>query len=212
LIQLHDLPAIRRSHLQIAVIDALGKLGGNEAEVLELLDSDSLHAKSARVRLAALRAVANLEIDAETAQTIYLPALSDENVNVRVAACLLLMEHGRPEEIVMDIAKLLEDCSYFVRILAAHSLAGLGPHAIEAIPSLTSAMQDRNNVHPLNLLEVIPDAEMSEEMEYVDWSLFDGKLQTLNRKSVHSAVRSALAAIRSQTGSVNTAFLAEPIN
>ncbi len=131
LMELHDLPHSRHSRLPLTVIEALGRLGGGNAAVLELLTKDAGHAKAARMRVAALRAIAHLETRSDTTQMAYIHALRNDNVNVRIAACLLLVENGDPDEAAVELSRLLDDSCYIVRIVAAHSLAALGSHAAE---------------------------------------------------------------------------------
>jgi HEAT repeat protein len=206
LLEMQNQGAFERTSVKLAIIESLGQLGGDSEVVLESLTELAQHERSIETRVAALRAIARLELDAETAELTFSSFLRNENVNIRVAACLLLVEKGRPEEIILDLAKLLKDTNYFVRILAANSLAELGPQARDAVPALNRAAEDRTNNLSANVSAV------EDEEGEMNWDLFDGKLRELNRSSVQKAVRYALSAIGRATEGVKTAQLGRRSN
>ena len=191
LIRLYDEPAIRRPAVQLALIDALSRLGGADPYVFERVSEDAFTGRTARVRVAALRATTRFDVDAESAQAIYLLALEDLDPNVRIAACLLLAEHGRPDDIVLDLVHVLSDEHDFARIVAAHCLAGLGPSARAAVPTLAAAAENPANRPLYNITSWHDD----EESDSLQWDLFAPPIRALSRSSVKMAVQSALSAI-----------------
>ena len=156
-------------------------------------------------RLAALRAVLASDADWETAYAVLGSALKSENINLRLGACVLLAEQTNrenAEEMAWDTVMLLEDCSPYVRTMAAKILAGLGPHAINALPALSKAFAEKANRIPNRY-------EMDDE---VNWSLFDSGVQDLQNQTVRSAVSSALAAIQNEASPAKTDLLAKETN
>lgn len=183
LLQLHERLGRRSRALRIVLLETLGKLGQGDAEVFDFLVERSREAHSPRERLAALRAMVACQENSDSTQALLILALDDEDCNIRLGAGLLLMEQGNVEELVPSLAVLLQDENPFVRLLAAHSLATLGPQARSAKLALVQTLDD-------------PESQSTYyyEEDEIDWSLFDEKLQNLRRGSVHQAIRSALAA------------------
>ncbi len=143
-----------------------------------------------------------MHTDRETIDAAYASALTSENVNLRLGACLLLAEQDNredAEEVAWDMITLLEDCSPYVRTVAAKILAGLGPDAASALPALSKALAEKTNQIPNRY-------ELDEE---IDWSLFDKPVRDLQNQTVSSAVSSAMAAIQSEASAVQTSLLAK---
>lgn len=185
LFRLHRRIAVERSETRVAVALALGKLGRGNATAVKLLNRDAMYAEDTRVRLAALKALGQANADKEALQETLEFLLSDEEVNIRLAACALLVQQCRYQEITMDVAMLIEDDNPLVRLLAARSLESLGKDAVDALPSLSWALDEPGNLGSLR----------NYEDEEIHWDLMEADLGSLKDSSVRQAVIAAIDAI-----------------
>lgn len=196
LLQLYDRMSHRSRTLRMVVLETLGKLGHGDADVFRLLAARARNAGSARERLTALRGMVACRMNSQATQATLTLALSDEDSNIRIGACLLLMERKNVQDLAPSLAVLLEDDCHFVRLLATHSLAKLGPKARSAELAL---------IHVLDNPDYQGSYYYYSDDEEVQWNLFDEDLRSLRRSSLHHTAQLALTAMYPSPHNVQTA-------
>jgi len=197
LIDLYKRTSFKNVTVRIAVAESLGRLGGGRSDVLELLTREVDLGNPLRVRLAALRAIDDLEKDTEYVQAMCSDFLNHDFVDVRLAALSLLQERGMTPSMAEPLGHLVSvDESARIRLLAARSLEAMGPQAAPALRALESALDDPWNRAPFNLDHFDNDDRIG---RFADTSL-QSLLPSNERGSVHQAVRRAIRAIRQPNG------------
>jgi len=192
LVQLQSNAWMYRPDVKIALIDAMGTLGRGDAEIESQLSQGARHHQNTRVRMAALKALAQVSIDNETLEETCEALLMDEKVNIRLAVCALLAQAGGSEQAAMDLVILLQDDCPLVRLLAARSLGSFGADAAVALPALSRALEDPSNFGSCRGR----DFECESDETEIFWDLIAADLRTLQNGSVRQAVIDAIQAIK----------------
>ena len=101
--------------------------------------------KDARVREAAVRALADMPSEATTTVPVLIELLKDENDRVRWVTVCTLEALGRDsKDAALPLAKLLNDKNENVRHGACQALMMIGPEAKAAVPSLIELLNDND--------------------------------------------------------------------
>jgi HEAT repeats/HEAT-like repeat len=143
------LPLLKDSDAEIRYVAAwaLGKVGAPRREVIPALLA-SLRDSDAWVRATAAGALRDFPSEGQRTIPALLEAVDDPNARVRAAVCSALGDLGQNQgkplaaQIVKVLIPKLEDNDAEVRSNAAWALGVLSAHASQAVPALTKALSD----------------------------------------------------------------------